>query len=225
MSDTAKSFVTECLTIDPTSRPTAAEALRHPWLAAEKPYFVPDPESPSGRPTDLLPHIQRAFDAKKTCAYFWFLPRGVFVVLRRFADCCSSSCRADLCLCACVPFASPGCVNRETCSPQSGVFDDRDEAHVDACWVLAARAGAWRGHPAVQGGVREGAGRRGACFFVLFWSLFLSIALLVSSHPSIIPPPSLHVPFPCVLDGHGRAEGAETGLGIGDWVNERRERS
>ncbi|RPD60630.1 Pkinase-domain-containing protein [Lentinus tigrinus ALCF2SS1-6] len=66
VSETARDFVRECLTIDPTSRPTAAEALKHPWLAADTPYFVPDPESASGRPTDLLPHIQKAFDAKKT---------------------------------------------------------------------------------------------------------------------------------------------------------------
>lgn len=29
VSDTARDFVTECLTIDPASRPTAAEALAH----------------------------------------------------------------------------------------------------------------------------------------------------------------------------------------------------
>jgi calcium/calmodulin-dependent protein kinase I len=29
VSETAKSFVTQCLTIDPASRPTAAEALQH----------------------------------------------------------------------------------------------------------------------------------------------------------------------------------------------------
>ncbi|KAI0689813.1 Pkinase-domain-containing protein [Cerioporus squamosus] len=52
VSETARDFVKECLTIDPTSRPTAAEALQHPWLASDKPHFVPDPESPSGRPTD-----------------------------------------------------------------------------------------------------------------------------------------------------------------------------
>ena len=63
MSDTAKSFVTECLTIDPASRPTAAEALRHKWLASEQPHFV---QSPTGGPTNLLPQIQKAFDAKKT---------------------------------------------------------------------------------------------------------------------------------------------------------------
>ena len=32
VSDTARSFVTECLTIDPASRPTAEEALAHKWV-------------------------------------------------------------------------------------------------------------------------------------------------------------------------------------------------
>ena len=66
VSETARDFVSECLTIDPTSRPTAAEALKHKWLASEQPHFVPDPDSASGRPTNLLPQIQKAFDAKKT---------------------------------------------------------------------------------------------------------------------------------------------------------------
>jgi len=66
VSDTARSFVTDCLTVDPVSRPTAAEALRHKWLADSIPHFVPDPESPSGGPTDLLPHIQNHFNARKT---------------------------------------------------------------------------------------------------------------------------------------------------------------
>ncbi|KZV72584.1 Pkinase-domain-containing protein [Peniophora sp. CONT] len=64
VSDTAKDFVRTCLTIDPNQRPTAAEALNHPWLADEKPHFVPDPLSPHGGPTDLLPHIQQRHDAK-----------------------------------------------------------------------------------------------------------------------------------------------------------------
>ncbi|KAI0816914.1 Pkinase-domain-containing protein [Trametes gibbosa] len=66
VSETAKDFVRTCLTIDPTSRPTAAEAIQHKWLASDQPHFVPDPSSPSGGPTNLLPHIQKAFDAKKT---------------------------------------------------------------------------------------------------------------------------------------------------------------
>jgi calcium/calmodulin-dependent protein kinase I len=37
------------------------------WLADETPHFVPDPESPGGGPTNLLPHIQKNFDARKTC--------------------------------------------------------------------------------------------------------------------------------------------------------------
>jgi calcium/calmodulin-dependent protein kinase I len=60
--------VRDCLTIDPASRPTASEALRHPWLADERPHFVPDPANPNGGPTDLLPQMQKAFNAKKTCA-------------------------------------------------------------------------------------------------------------------------------------------------------------
>ncbi|OBZ76298.1 Calcium/calmodulin-dependent protein kinase type I [Grifola frondosa] len=66
VSSTARDFVSECLTIDPASRPTAEEALQHKWLADERPHFVPDPESPSGGPTNLLPHIQKAFDARRT---------------------------------------------------------------------------------------------------------------------------------------------------------------
>ncbi|TFK31414.1 kinase-like domain-containing protein [Crucibulum laeve] len=65
VSDTAKDFVSECLTIDPTSRPTAAEALRHKWLADSTPHFVPDPERADGGPADLLPHVKKAFDARK----------------------------------------------------------------------------------------------------------------------------------------------------------------
>jgi calcium/calmodulin-dependent protein kinase I len=86
VSDTARSFVTECLTIDPANRPTAEMALAHKWvrggflckfiqsaevllhsqLASEEPHFVPDPDKEGG-PTDLLPHVRKAFDAKKTC--------------------------------------------------------------------------------------------------------------------------------------------------------------
>ncbi|KAL0946273.1 hypothetical protein HGRIS_012525 [Hohenbuehelia grisea] len=63
VSDTARSFVTECLTIDPQSRPTAAEALQHKWLADDKPHFVP--AEGTDQPTDLLPHVKKAFNAKK----------------------------------------------------------------------------------------------------------------------------------------------------------------
>ena len=70
VSSTARNFVTECLTIDPGSRPTAAQMLKHKWLSTDLPHFVPDPSSPSGGPTDLLPHVKKHFDAKKTCRLF-----------------------------------------------------------------------------------------------------------------------------------------------------------
>ena len=69
VSQTARDFVSACLTIDPANRPTAAEALELRWLADEKPHFVPDPDSPSGGPTDLLPNVRKAFNAKKTCTF------------------------------------------------------------------------------------------------------------------------------------------------------------
>ena len=67
MSDTAKEFVTLCLTVDPTQRPTASDMLKHRWLADEKPHFVPDPGSLTGGPTNLLPHIQKRLDARTRC--------------------------------------------------------------------------------------------------------------------------------------------------------------
>eukprot|EP00919_Chromeraceae_sp_WS-2016_P030652 GHVR01072659.1.p1 GENE.GHVR01072659.1~~GHVR01072659.1.p1 ORF type:complete len:221 (-),score=38.51 GHVR01072659.1:172-834(-) len=65
VSQTAREFVSECLTIDPQSRPTAANCLAHPWLTAEQPHFV-ESEAGSGQPRDLLPHVRKAFDARKT---------------------------------------------------------------------------------------------------------------------------------------------------------------
>ncbi|KAF7973106.1 hypothetical protein HWV62_16216 [Athelia sp. TMB] len=65
VSDTARSFVAACLAADPTQRPTARQALQHKWLASEMPHFVPDPDQ-EGRPTDLLPHVQKAFHARRT---------------------------------------------------------------------------------------------------------------------------------------------------------------
>jgi len=64
VSGTAKEFVTACLTVDPMKRPTAADMLKHRWLADEKPHYVPDPGSPTGGPTNLLPHIQKRLDAR-----------------------------------------------------------------------------------------------------------------------------------------------------------------
>ncbi|KAJ7662207.1 CAMK/CAMK1 protein kinase [Mycena polygramma] len=60
VSDTARDFVRECLTVDPERRPTAAQALEHKWLASATPHFVPDPFNPSGA-ADLLPQVKKAF--------------------------------------------------------------------------------------------------------------------------------------------------------------------
>lgn len=63
VSDTARNFVSTCLTTDPDKRPTAAQMLEHEWLTSEIPHFV---ENETGEPRDLLPHVRKAFDAKKT---------------------------------------------------------------------------------------------------------------------------------------------------------------
>jgi calcium/calmodulin-dependent protein kinase I len=69
VSETAREFVRLCLTIDPNRRPTAEQALKHKWLADVTPHFVIDPDSSTGQPVNLLPHIQRQFDARRTCEY------------------------------------------------------------------------------------------------------------------------------------------------------------
>ncbi|KAF8873792.1 kinase-like domain-containing protein [Gymnopilus junonius] len=62
VSETAKDFVRTCLDVDPSTRPTAAVALQHKWLASEEPHFVPRED---GGPADLLPNVMKAFNAKK----------------------------------------------------------------------------------------------------------------------------------------------------------------
>lgn len=62
VSETARNFVKSCLTVDPELRPTAEQALQQPWLAAEVPHFV----EKDGQPADLLPHVKKAFNARRT---------------------------------------------------------------------------------------------------------------------------------------------------------------
>lgn len=66
VSDVARDFVRLLLTNDPAKRPTAQQALEHPWLASVEPHFVRDPASPTGGPKDLLPNIKESFNARKT---------------------------------------------------------------------------------------------------------------------------------------------------------------
>lgn len=100
MSEAARNFVSTCLTVDPEARPTAGEMLQHSWLTAEVPHFV---ETEDGEPTDLLPHVRRAFNARRTCTSL-FLFRSAKVY-------------------------SDGCTIPR--SPQSRTQHDGDEAHVD----------------------------------------------------------------------------------------------
>ncbi|KAL1916152.1 uncharacterized protein VTP21DRAFT_6156 [Calcarisporiella thermophila] len=59
ISEEAKDFITRFLTVDPTNRMTAHEALVHPWLAAPQ-TNVPIPSA------NLLPNVQRNFNARRT---------------------------------------------------------------------------------------------------------------------------------------------------------------
>ena len=69
VSETAKDFVRSCLTLDWKERPTAKQALEHRWLASDTPHFVVDTEREDGGPKDLLPTIQKGFNARKTCEF------------------------------------------------------------------------------------------------------------------------------------------------------------
>jgi len=66
VSEAARNFVSSCLTVDPEARPTAEQMLQHPWLSAEVPHFV---EAANGEPTDLLPQVRKAFNARRTCTF------------------------------------------------------------------------------------------------------------------------------------------------------------
>ncbi|TKA77458.1 hypothetical protein B0A55_04757 [Friedmanniomyces simplex] len=57
VSLTARQFIKRCLTIDPTQRITAHEALSHQWIAG--------PESGRGE-EDLLPTVKKNFNARRT---------------------------------------------------------------------------------------------------------------------------------------------------------------
>ncbi|PGH02904.1 CAMK/CAMK1 protein kinase [Blastomyces parvus] len=66
VSVTAREFIKRCLTIDPTARMTAHEALQHPWI--NPPTDPMDPTSPMrmGSGEDLLPVVKKNFNARRT---------------------------------------------------------------------------------------------------------------------------------------------------------------
>ena len=64
VSDTARDFIRQCLTINPAKRPTAQDMLNHKWLSSVN--YVADS---SGAAADLLPQVKKNFDAKRTCEF------------------------------------------------------------------------------------------------------------------------------------------------------------
>ncbi|EIW72069.1 hypothetical protein TREMEDRAFT_41477 [Tremella mesenterica DSM 1558] len=66
VSETARSFVRACLTVDPTNRPTAAQLLAHKWLQTEDTHYLQDSARADSAAVDLLPNVKAGFDAKKT---------------------------------------------------------------------------------------------------------------------------------------------------------------
>ena len=63
VSISARDFIKKCLTIDPTKRLTAHEALQHPFVAERK----EDGEGEQGGDgKDLLPVIKKNFNARRT---------------------------------------------------------------------------------------------------------------------------------------------------------------
>ncbi|ROT35764.1 calcium/calmodulin-dependent protein kinase [Sodiomyces alkalinus F11] len=59
VSDHAKDFIRRCLTVDPTKRPTAHEALHHPFVAG----WLSGTDQPGN---NLLPTVKKNFNARRT---------------------------------------------------------------------------------------------------------------------------------------------------------------
>lgn len=60
VSLSAREFIKRCLTIDPTQRMTAHEALSHPFVAGEQ------AGKDTGKGSDLLPVVKKNFNARRT---------------------------------------------------------------------------------------------------------------------------------------------------------------
>ncbi len=58
----ARDFIKRCLTIDPTKRMTAVEALQHPFVAGE----TTGKDGKDGKGSDLLPVVKKNFNARRT---------------------------------------------------------------------------------------------------------------------------------------------------------------
>jgi serine/threonine protein kinase len=62
VSLSAREFIKKCLTIDPTQRLTAHEALSHPFVAGEQ----AGKDGKDGKGSDLLPVVKKNFNARRT---------------------------------------------------------------------------------------------------------------------------------------------------------------
>src|ERR1700709_724877 len=62
VSVSAREFIKRCLTIDPTQRMTAHEALSHPFVAGEQ----VGKDGKDGKGSDLLPVVKKNFNARRT---------------------------------------------------------------------------------------------------------------------------------------------------------------
>jgi calcium/calmodulin-dependent protein kinase I len=58
----AREFIKRCLTIDPTQRMTAYEALSHPFVSG----MQPGTDGKEGKGSDLLPVVKKNFNARRT---------------------------------------------------------------------------------------------------------------------------------------------------------------
>jgi serine/threonine protein kinase len=62
VSLSARDFIKKCLTIDPTQRMTAHEALSYPFVASEQ----GGKDGKDGKGSDLLPVVKKNFNARRT---------------------------------------------------------------------------------------------------------------------------------------------------------------
>jgi calcium/calmodulin-dependent protein kinase I len=63
VSSTARDFIRVCLTVDPSKRQTAHDALNHPWIK-EDTAAVRSPDGTAGGGPDLLPTVKKNFNAR-----------------------------------------------------------------------------------------------------------------------------------------------------------------
>lgn len=66
VSQTAREFIKNCLTIDPNARITAHAAMQHPWINPPVDPMNPSATKKMGSGEDLLPVVKKNFNARRT---------------------------------------------------------------------------------------------------------------------------------------------------------------